>query len=191
MINWGQTDSLVAVDTQTWVAHQVQPKFPWEHPRQETLGSSSSGQKEEGCVLSVGDPVRVFVAIIARKQFFLKAELQSSSTFLEWSASLWEAGLSHPLHLLTPRFSRSSRDLQAGDIKTTQLCASTPRSDIPMLGPIPNICLQWQNRCKPNDFSLSPSSLEFSQATVLVESGTYSPRVPPSSEGNPDPNRFS
>lgn len=80
MINWGQTDSLVAVDTQTCVAHQVQPKFQWEHPRRR-LWALQALEKKEGCVLSVGDPVRVFVAVIARKQFFL----QPSSTFLEWS----------------------------------------------------------------------------------------------------------
>lgn len=101
MINWGQTDSLVAVDTQTCVAHQVQPKFQREHPRRR-LWALQALEKKEGCVLSVGDPVRVFVAVIARKQFFLKLNFSLHPHSLNGQSSPLEASLSNPLHLLIP-----------------------------------------------------------------------------------------
>lgn len=59
-----------------------------------------------------------------------------------------------------------------------------------MLGPIPNICPLWWNGNKPSDL-LYPTSLEFSQAAILVVNGTYSAWSPAPSERDPDPDRFS
>ena len=119
MTNWGQTlfGSSGHPDT---CGSSGSAEVQREHPRQETLGSSSSGQRE-GCVLPVGGPARAFVALTARKQFFLQLDYSLHPHSLNGQSFPLEAGLSPPLHLLIPWVFREQQGSQAGDLKTTQV----------------------------------------------------------------------